>query len=74
MKGKKKKGISPTLILAFLVDIVVAWYVYDFYIAGEKVSAYVLVGAYGLIRIILLLRTITRMKRKKDFDRLYPDN
>jgi uncharacterized membrane protein YeaQ/YmgE (transglycosylase-associated protein family) len=74
MKKKKKKSISTTLILGFIADIVAAWYVYDFLKAGEKFSGYVLVGVYGLIKFILILRSIKRRKRKKEFNVLFPEN
>jgi uncharacterized membrane protein YeaQ/YmgE (transglycosylase-associated protein family) len=74
MRKKKKKGISPTLILGFIIDIVAAWYIYDFLRAGEKVSGYVLAGVYGFVRILIIIRAIKRLKKKRDFNGIYPEN
>jgi hypothetical protein len=72
-KGKKTEAYIY-LILKLILDLIIAWYSWDYYKHDNKVMLYGLVGGYLLIRLFFGIKGIKKRKLKRQFNDMFPDD
>lgn len=77
-KDRKNKGkkieFYAYLTIKLALDVIVAWYVFDYYIANNKVMLYCLIGGYLLTRVIFEIKGLKRRKLKREFKEMFPED